>query len=435
MQSGSIIAGKYRLRRPLEQGGMASVWVGENIALGIDVAIKLPLTEIVPHSVPRMLREAQLSAQIVHPNIVRVFDFGITKEREPFIVMELLQGETLEDMLARDGRMEPVEAVQLLLPLADALSCAHERGIVHRDLKPANVFLARDSKNRVTPKLLDFGIAKLDRLESVDRPKDRRLTRDGTAVGSPDYMSPEQAEGLNDLDQRTDIWSFCVLAYELVSGSVPFADVPNDNSQLLRAIIERPVRPFAFRAAGAEDLWKILSRGLVKREQRFSNIRDLGVELARWLVDQGIEEDICASSVRTSWLGASARAASQSRQVIRSLAAQLRSRRAVKRILIAAALGVTAIGIDAGLGLDWSAASAVEHNAAEKVMPIVAQSLPDRPRSLAQSLPRSSVPATRVEPMLISVAEAKEPASPSNRRPGIDIWARAKRASAQHTRQ
>src|SRR5262245_37777143 len=99
MQSGTIIAGKYRLQRPLEQGGMASVWVAENIALGVEVAIKLPLTGDVPHAVVRMLREAQLSAQISHPNIVRVFDFGVSREREPFIVMELLRGESLEELL------------------------------------------------------------------------------------------------------------------------------------------------------------------------------------------------------------------------------------------------------------------------------------------------------------------------------------------------
>ena len=142
-------------------------------------------------------------------------DLGVTERGDPFIVMELLKGEDLRELLRRTVRLTPIRAVQLLLPIADALATAHAQGIVHRDLKPENVFIV-GLEQRILPKIVDFGIAK------PGWPCDRRLTRAGTVMGSPEYMSPEQALGREDVDQRVDVWSFCIVLYECLVGRPPF---------------------------------------------------------------------------------------------------------------------------------------------------------------------------------------------------------------------
>ncbi|HYQ16315.1 MAG TPA: serine/threonine-protein kinase, partial [Polyangiaceae bacterium] len=205
---GSLLAGKYRLESLLGEGGMACVWRAHNEALDVPVALKLLRAGPSNLRLPQRLRqEARAAARLVHPSIVRVFDVGVADDGEPFIVMELLHGSSLADELG-GGKIGSLRAVQLLLPIAEALTVAHAEGIVHRDLKPENVFLAT-SGERLQPKLLDFGIAKLHRASAVAA----KLTEVGTTLGSPSYMSPEQVRG-DDVDYRADIWSFCVVLYE-----------------------------------------------------------------------------------------------------------------------------------------------------------------------------------------------------------------------------
>src|SRR5688572_1716210 len=154
--SGDMIAGRYRLIRKLGEGGMGVVWMAHSLALGVNVAIKLIRTgRDDPDLASRMAREAQASATLGHPAIVRVFDHGTTESGDPFLVMELVEGETLAALLDRERKLGPVEAIQLLLPVVDGLRCAHERGIIHRDIKPENVLVARDPLGRAQPKLLD----------------------------------------------------------------------------------------------------------------------------------------------------------------------------------------------------------------------------------------------------------------------------------------
>jgi serine/threonine-protein kinase len=184
---------------------MGVVWVAHSLVLGVDVAIQLIRSGVAdPDLASRMAREAQATATLGHPAIVRVFDFGATESGDPFLVMELAHGETLAALLRREERLTPFAALQLILPIVDGLRCAHERGIVHRDIKPENVFVARDTLGRVQPKLLDFGIAKLDHHPNVTR-----LTQVGEVLGSPEFMSPEQARGIGNVDLRTDVWSLC----------------------------------------------------------------------------------------------------------------------------------------------------------------------------------------------------------------------------------
>jgi serine/threonine-protein kinase len=280
------------------KGGMGVVWVAHSLVLGVDVAIKLIRTGAADDELAsRMAREAQVTAALGHPAIVRVFDFGNTEQGAPFLVMELAQGETLAALLERDKSLGAVEALKLLLPIVDGLRCAHERGVVHRDIKPENVFVARDTLGRVQPKLLDFGIAKLE--QNVTR-----LTEVGVVLGSPEYMSPEQARGAGSVDARTDVWALAVLIYELITGTVPFK-VKNYNALMQAILNETPVPSIEY-GAGDRELWEILRKGLEKeRDARWSSMTEFGEALAFWLFDRGITEDACGNSLRAVWLNGS----------------------------------------------------------------------------------------------------------------------------------
>jgi len=294
---GSVVAQKYRLVRILGEGGMGAVWVAQNLTLGVQVALKLIRSEIegrVDGLSERLLTEARAAASIGHPGIIQVFDFGLTEHGEPFIAMELLHGESLAQVLKKRGRIAAGRAVRTLLPVIEALVVANHRGIVHRDIKPDNIFLAQQA-NRVQPKVLDFGIAKLSEGFSAN------LTCEGTVLGSPAYMSPEQARGENNVDFRTDIWALCVVLYEMVAGAQPFAGA--NWHGLMWAIMEGKPKTLADHQIEEPALWTLLQRGLSKeREQRYSSMFEFGQTLAIWLVEQGVTRDICNSSLKSTWL-------------------------------------------------------------------------------------------------------------------------------------
>src|SRR5262245_19296394 len=230
--TGDVIAGKYALEDLLGAGGMGAVFRAKNITIDMPVAIKLIRTDLDRELLTgRLLAEARAAAKLTHPAIVRVFDVGKTALGDPFIVMELLHGKTLSNEIDAEGRISAVRAVQLMLPIADALSVAHSKGFVHRDVKPDNVFIANDDEGQLQPKLVDFGIVKHEQPNAGSQ-----LTQVGSVLGSPDYMSPEQARGLERIDLRSDVWSFCVVLYECITGVTPF-ESKNYNA-LLRMIVE-----------------------------------------------------------------------------------------------------------------------------------------------------------------------------------------------------
>jgi len=292
--TGAIIDDKYQLLRPLGAGGMGEVWVAHHLGLDIDVAVKFIGDVGAPEEglAERLLEEARNTARLGHPAIVRALDFGHTGRGDPFIVLELLEGEDLAARIDRDGPLTPEHAVAILLPIVHALQAVHESGIVHRDIKPENVFLA-EAELGLQAKLLDFGISrKTDRV--------RRLTVRDTALGTPDYMSPEQARGESS-DARTDQWSFCVVLYEALTRQRPF-EADNYNA-LLRTIIEDAPQPLSAHGVEQPALWDILARGLAKSAQdRFPTIRELGEALAGWLVSRGVSEDSVGTSLRRAWL-------------------------------------------------------------------------------------------------------------------------------------
>ncbi|HEX4337333.1 MAG TPA: serine/threonine-protein kinase [Polyangiaceae bacterium] len=291
---GSVLAGKYRLDALLGEGAMGAVFRATNLLLDAPVAIKLIRADLDGFDFRERLQfEARAAAGLGHPAIVRVFDIGETGEGDPFIVMEHLEGGTLTQMLA-GGRLSAVRAVQIVLPLVDALATTHARGIVHRDLKPDNLLIASEAR-RLQPKIVDFGIAKLNN-------GGRDLADGGGLVGSPEYMSPEQANGRSDVDYRTDIWSLCVVLYEAIAGRMPFS-APT-TLPLLRAIIED--EPVSFPALGIDDesLWAILRTGLAKdRHARHASMAELGKALATWLLGQGVTEDVSGTAVEPKWFG------------------------------------------------------------------------------------------------------------------------------------
>lgn len=293
--AGDVIADRYRLVKKLGEGGMGVVWVAHSLVLGVDIALKLISASAAGRSVAsRMAREAHAAARLGHPALVRVFDFGWTTRGDPFLVMELAQGETLLKALHRESRIGAVRAVQLLLPICDGIRCAHEKGIVHRDIKPENVFLAADPFGRLQPKLLDFGIAKMEQREE-------RLTQMGAVLGSPEFMSPEQARGDQDIDLRTDVWSTAVMLYEMITGVLPFKH--QNYNALMQAILHDEPKPTTDYRAGDADLWRVIAKGLAKaRDARWESMTEFGEALALWLYEHGVKEDVCGNSIRALWL-------------------------------------------------------------------------------------------------------------------------------------
>ena len=291
---GAILAGKYRLEMLLGEGGMACVWSAYHLELELPVAVKLLRAGASCERLAERLRlEARAAARLIHPSIVRVLDVAMTERGEPFIVMELLNGENLAQLLAR-GRLHASRALQLLLPIAEGLATAHEHGIVHRDLKPDNVFISSEEQ-QLQPKLLDFGIAKLVYASALAR----RLTDKGVVLGSPHYMSPEQVRG-EDVDYRSDIWSFCVVLFRALTGSTPF----NGNSEraTMDAIMTQPLARDALSEVD-EELARIVRWGLQKDPlRRPTSMRELGRHLAEWLMNQGVSNDACGASLVSKWL-------------------------------------------------------------------------------------------------------------------------------------
>jgi eukaryotic-like serine/threonine-protein kinase len=292
---GHALVNRYGLIRLLGEGGTGVVWVAHDRVLNLDVAVKLVRqTETARDDFARRTQlEACSAARIAHPAVCRAMDFGLSAYGEPFVVSELLNGESLDDVLGREGRLSPTHAVRILLPILDALRAAHENGIVHRDVKPGNIFLARDGLQRLQPKLLDFGIACwLD---------DTRVKNESGIWGTPEYMSPEQVRGSQDIDGRSDLWNFCATLYETLTGVIPFQG--ESHAAILRAVQSVDPEPITTYCTGDDELSRIVLCGLRRdRADRYQSARELAAELCHWLLAQGVETDICDHSLRARLL-------------------------------------------------------------------------------------------------------------------------------------
>jgi eukaryotic-like serine/threonine-protein kinase len=214
---GSILVDKYRITREIGRGGMAVVYEAENIDIGKRIAVKVLSAELVTSRVvrERFLREARAAAAIRSPYICDVYDVGEFDNR-PFLVMELLEGESLYDRMTRVRRIDIPTTLKIVTQTAKGLAKAHAAGVVHRDLKPENLFLTRNEEGELITKLLDFGLAKF--YAPTDAAEQVRLTREGALFGTPAYMSPEQAKGRGEVDHRSDLWALGCIVYECLTG-------------------------------------------------------------------------------------------------------------------------------------------------------------------------------------------------------------------------
>jgi serine/threonine-protein kinase len=244
-ETGQRFGAKYRLRKRLAMGGMGEVWLAWNVSTGAEVALKLLAwggaeREREMEIEQRFRNEACVTAGLSHRNIVKVFDLVEEADGTLGLVMERLRGETLSAYAQRLGPRPPRDAVEIMIPILNALEHAHACGVVHRDVTPPNIFLAVDPDGHVTPKLVDFGIAKSRSSPRGDTAQPVQ-TLDGRVLGTPMYVAPERIRGADDVDPRSDIFSAAVVLYETITGASPFwASTP---AASLAAVLERHVDP------------------------------------------------------------------------------------------------------------------------------------------------------------------------------------------------
>ena len=276
--TGTLLADKYRLLRLLGRGGVGEVYEAVHELIGLHVAVKLIRFEYAGNSelAARFLQEARAAASVGHPGIVQVQDVGTSHDGRTYLVMEFLEGEDLEKLMRRQRRMPVGDIVAILTDVLEALEAAHAKGIVHRDLKPENVYLTAGRKGERIVKLLDFGIARL----TADTGQVTRLTQPGAVMGTPYYMSPEQARGDQNVDAGVDIYAAGVMLFEALTGRLPFA-----GSTFHQVLAQSLTAPFPSARALRDDLPEELERVIFKatvrdRAQRYATAADFAADLA-----------------------------------------------------------------------------------------------------------------------------------------------------------
>ncbi len=261
---------KYTLVSLIGEGGMGSVYLAEHVTVKKKVAVKVLhpyLAEAHPAIAKRMLNEARAAAMIGHPDIADVLDYGETEDGYHYLVMELLHGKEFSDLIKEKGNLQTDLTLAVGDHLLSALSAAHEKSIIHRDLKPDNIFLHVDRTGLYRVKLLDFGISKF--------PSDMRMTATGAVMGTPYYMSLEQAEGATDIDHRTDIYSTGVILYQALSGSLPFTG--QNPNQVMVAILSGTYKPLQELCPHLDqNLVSIINKAMSRnRDHRFSSASEM----------------------------------------------------------------------------------------------------------------------------------------------------------------
>ncbi len=270
--TGVVLNRSWIVEAHLRSGGMGAVYRGHHVRTGKPCAIKIVLTEggMSEQAIRRFSREAQAASALGHPGIVAVHDFDVAEDGTHFLVMELLQGETLEDRLARDGSLPWPEALQIGQEVGVALAAAHEAGILHRDLKPGNVFLTDDPTRSQRAVLLDFGLAR-----PLEEGAVSRITTTGMVLGTPAYMSPEQARG-EELDVRSDVHALGAILHEMVTGEPPFMDQSLAAVYAKLLMAEAPAASEVARTELPPQLDALLQRALAKsREDRFVSVGEM----------------------------------------------------------------------------------------------------------------------------------------------------------------
>lgn len=274
---GSVVGGKYRLVRCIGEGGMGEVYEAHHVTVGRRFALKFLQRHLAQYqdALERFRREARAAGALENEHIAGVLDFDTASDGTPFLVMEYLVGESVAELLRREGPLPVTRAVSIVLQVCRGLKAAHDAGIIHRDLKPDNLFSLRRADGSELIKILDFGIAKL----SSEEPSPA-LTRSGAMMGTPFYMAPEQARGDKQLDARVDVYALGVILYELLSAEKPH---PGDShNAILAHILTEPIVPIERRRPNLPPaLAALIGRALARsRDDRPSSVEALARELA-----------------------------------------------------------------------------------------------------------------------------------------------------------
>ncbi|MEZ4407112.1 MAG: serine/threonine-protein kinase [Polyangiales bacterium] len=268
---------RYEVKKLLGGGGMGAVYRARHTMLGQDVALKLLHPELASRGdvLERFLREARAAAAAGSDRIIRMVDCSVTREGVAFIAMELLEGESLQDLLDREHVVAPYRAVDITRQVLEGLAAAHAAGVVHRDMKPGNVFLrpGPDGSDRVT--ILDFGISKMS-----DGPGLTSLTRTGMVIGTPVYMAPEQILSAKDIDHRADLYATAVMLYEMLSGRLPY-ETDGPAEVLVLAVTAEPTPLRVYAPELPAELISIVEKGMTREPaQRFASAQDFAAALS-----------------------------------------------------------------------------------------------------------------------------------------------------------
>ncbi|HEU4614069.1 MAG TPA: serine/threonine-protein kinase, partial [Kofleriaceae bacterium] len=281
---GATLSGRYLVTRKVGQGGMGAVYEATHTLIGKRVAVKVLLEKYAQREaiVKRLKQEAQLASSIGNEHIIDITDFGNTEDGRTFVVMEFLEGESMAECLARESHLPEARILRIAQQAASALAAAHAKGVVHRDIKPENIFLLK-RKEMDFVKVVDFGISKSLRASSEE--EEVRLTQTGMVLGTPLYMSPEQARGDEDLDHRVDIYALGVIMYEAATGRVPFSG-NNYLSVISQVLNEDPTPVREVRPELSEEFEAIVSRARAKeRNDRYASATEMLHDLSALLDD------------------------------------------------------------------------------------------------------------------------------------------------------
>ncbi|HWO21669.1 MAG TPA: serine/threonine-protein kinase [Kofleriaceae bacterium] len=282
---GATLSGRYLVIRKIGQGGMGAVYEATHTAIGKRVAVKVLLEKYARREaiVARLKKEAQLASSVQNEHIIDVTDFGQTDDGRTFVVMEFLEGESLAECLARETRLPEQRVLRIAQQAASALSAAHASGIVHRDIKPENLFLLR-RKEQDFVKVVDFGISKSLRA-SGEEEEAPRLTQTGMVLGTPLYMSPEQARGDDELDHRVDIYALGVIMYEAATGRVPY--IGNNYLSVISQVLNEECKPpRAIVPELSEEFEAIVMRAMSKdKHDRYESTQEMLADIATVLDD------------------------------------------------------------------------------------------------------------------------------------------------------